>query len=229
MAYPTTYATWVDLIKDWIDVDDLSDSQIQVCLDLGQTHLNKNLNSQFMEALDTITVAVSDVPIDLLAQIPDYNRVRVISSSQNGRPLLPLPYNEFQMKVSQYYWDGQVYYAAPQWPWWYAIEAMQLYIWPPAGVASELEVSYYKKVPHLATGVDSNTFTLYHPDLLIYAACAEVSKFIVEDERVPLWQASRDDGITQANAEAKDAKMGSTPLRRQVTMFQTVGTQFGWY
>ena len=227
MAFPTTYAGWVQIIKDWIDVDELSDSKIQVCLDLGHTTLNSDLNSQLMESQAPITVVTAGVPLDLLAHVPDYSRIRVLSSGQNGQPLLGLPFNEYQKRVGNSYVDGAPYWGEPDHPWFYSIEAMQLYVWPPAAATSALELSYYKIVTPLGAGVESNEFTDHHPDLLLYAACLEVSRFIVEDERIPVWQQAYEAGVLRANEEAKAAKMGSTPLRRMVNLYQTRGTYPG--
>lgn len=232
MAYPTTYTAWIDYLKDMIDVEDLTDAQIGISLDLAQTRLQRELNSQYMEATLPIVVASATLPIDLAAEAPLFDRMILLASSQNGLPLEAVPFDQYQKMYGEAYWDGSTPVDFPATPLFYSIAAQQLYTFAPAAVDSTLTLTYYTKVPHLeTTAQETNVFSINHPDLLTFAACVEISGFIVEDERIPVWQGRYADALAKANENAKDSKLGSTPLRRRVTMYQTSGSNvwpWGW-
>jgi hypothetical protein len=63
----------------------------------------------------------------------------------------------------------------------------------------------------------SNTFTTRHEDILLYAACLAAAVYQVEDERVPLWKSEYERIKSEINSASPKIKMGSTPLRRQIT------------
>jgi hypothetical protein len=71
-------------------------------------------------------------------------------------------------------------------------------------------------VPRISENRDSNIFTEYHSDALLYAACLEAASYMVEDERIPTWQSAYVGAVKGANIEPGDIKKGSTPLVRRV-------------
>jgi hypothetical protein len=61
-----------------------------------------------------------------------------------------------------------------------------------------LEFDYYQQIPALATaspgdGTQTNWLMTAHPDLYLFGAMAEAEAFGVNDERMPMWKARRDD------------------------------------
>lgn len=212
----TTYAGWLAGLKAWIDSDDLSDDVFAVCLLLAQTRLNRELDSQYMEAVAVIPVITSGLPIPLMTAVPDYNRVRLVTSSQNLLPLESLAFNEYQMHVSGKYGDGSPIGDNSDKPGEYAIEGLSLYVVPYASGGSTLTIHYYKKVPPIGPTLNTNVFTESHFDALLFASCLEVSRYIVEDERIPVWEAAYQNAVQSIGTVAAQSKLGSTPLRRQV-------------
>jgi|SRR5215471_2551236 len=210
----TTYAGWLNGLKQWIDVDDLTDDIFATCLQLAQVRLNRELNSQWMEGNAPLTVVTPGIPLSLISGIPDYNRVRLVVSSQNLLPLEVQAFNEYQLKVSELYGQGVAPSPTSELPCWYAIESLSLYVAPYAAADSTLTVYYYKQITPISPTNDSNVFTQKHFDCMLYASCLEVSRFIVEDERIPVWQTAYDDAIAKINSTAVRSKLGSTPLRR---------------
>jgi hypothetical protein len=212
----TTYAGWIEGLKQWIDVEDLSDDIFAVCLQLAQVRLNRELNSQWMESNHPITVITPSIPLSLTTAIPDYNRVRLVVSSQNLLPLEARAFNEYQKSIADLYGDGQAISPQSEKPCEYAIESQSLYIAPYPAAASIITVYYYVLVPPISVSLNNNIFTDHHFDVLLYASCLEISRYIVEDERVPLWEQAFQDAIASVNGVAVKSKMGSTPLRRVV-------------
>jgi hypothetical protein len=219
MALANTYIEWLDLLREWVDVDDLSNSQITTSLALAQIRLNRELDSQYMEAQVTVPTQTPPAPIDLVTAIPDFNRVRLVTLTSTGQPFETVAINEFQKLVALANGgsgNGNSFY--------YAIEGQKLNIFPHLEAGTDITVFYYMMVPTLnATTVQTNIFTIYHADALLFAAALELSKFIVEDERITTWEQSYQNALKASNAMAKNAKMGSTHLRRNFTMFSQAG------
>ena len=211
MAFPTTYAAWLTYIRDWIGADEYSDSQIAAFLDLGQVRLNTDLATFYMEKLHHMTILAPDVeePISLVTEIPDFNKIRLVSVQGVG-PLDVAALNEYVEKAQ----DLTNTDITPQL---YNIDAGELFIWPWPAEDAVVDIHYYEMVPLLSASLDTNTFSIRHPDMLLYAASLEASAYMVEDERIPVWEAKYAAGVISNNTSSTKIKMGSTPLKRQIT------------
>lgn len=212
MAYPTTYAGWIDCIRKTLDLDDYDDDTIGGYISLAQTRLNRELNSQWMEKNSQLTIAVSP-SVAIIPTVPDYNRVRLVSPATGGLPLDVLAFNEYKTLVAGNNSGGQA-------PINYAIEGQKLYIYPVPVVGDIFDFYYYAMVPEITILAPSNIFTQYHPDMFIYASCLEGTRFIVEDERIPIWNDAYNQGLVSSDNVAKNSKMGSTPLKRQIKLYK---------
>jgi hypothetical protein len=137
----------------------------------------------------------------------------LVSPNSGGPPLNVLGFNEYKQKVAENPSGGQD-------PANYAIFAQKLYVYPYPAVGDIFNVYYYMLVPEISGSVASNIFTTYHPDALLYASCLEGSRFIVEDERIPTWNDAYGQAIDASNLVAKQSKMGSTPLKRQISLYK---------
>jgi hypothetical protein len=209
MAFPTTLADWRIYVKDFINADDYTDAQIDTFLDLAQTRLNKEMSSYAMEAMFPHTiVGPANVPIDLPTVLADFNKIRLINAVGVG-PLDVQAINEIKKTI-----EGDP--ASQDDPARYCIDAKKLYIFPWPAVSDVIEIYYYKKIPLLGPGVDSNVFTTDHPDALLFAACLEAAPYQIEDERIPIWENKYVTALAVANNESNRIKMGSTPLRREI-------------
>lgn len=213
MAYPTNYAEWVDFVRDFLDVDDFDNDRVSGFLSLAQTRLNRELNSQWMEKQSQLTIAAG-VSVPIVPTIPDYNRVRLISPASGGLPLDTLAFNEYKTLLGTNSSGGQRPFSN------YSIEGQSLYIYPIPTVGDVFDFYYYMMVPEISDSVASNVFTQYHPDILLVAACLAGSFFIVEDERIPTWERAYNGALDSINGVAKNAKMGSTPLKRNITLYR---------
>lgn len=54
------------------------------------------------------------------------------------------------------------------------------------------EVRYYQRPEALSESNQTNWFTMYTPDLLLFASLLEMTPFLKVDERIPTWQAMYD-------------------------------------
>lgn len=209
MGWPTTFAGWIERVKTWLDVPDLSDDVFGYCLDSANERLNRDLNSQWMENSYDYTVIDSE-PIDLRSEIPDYNRMRLVTI-RGYLPLLAVALNEYRKEVIEN--TGTT-------PRVYCISAMKLYIWPLPTVDDVIDIDYYVKVPALSSSTPSNVFSENHPDALLYAALLEATPFLTEDERLETWAVFYTGIRDSINVTADRANKGSSPLTREVKVMR---------
>jgi len=210
MAFPTTLNGWIAYVRNWIGADEYSDAQIGNFLDLAQVRMNTDLMSFYMEKLFSYTVLAAGLnqPINLVTVLPDFGKIRLVSVQGVG-PLDVAALNEYVAKAQN---PNNTYYV----PRIYSIDANKLYIWPWPAEGDIVDIHYYEKVPLLSATINSNTFTLKHPDLLLYASSLEAAPYMVEDERIPVWESKYMTGVLIANAASNKIKLGSTPLLRRV-------------
>jgi hypothetical protein len=213
MAFPVTLQGWVSYVRNWIGADDYSDAQIGNFIDLAHVRLNTDLMSYPMEKLFHHTILAPDhqQPIDLAMTIPDFGKVRLVSVQGIGA-LDVAALNEYVDKAGDL--TNTCYI-----PELYNIDHQMLYIWPWPAEDAVVDIHYYEKVPTLSSSLNTNTFSLYHPDLLLYAATLEAAPYMVEDERIPVWEAKYATGVMTANSAVSKIKMGSTPLLRKISGF----------
>jgi hypothetical protein len=217
MPLATTYAGWLQLIRDWLDIagPDVTDAQISYSLQLGQDELNKSLNSWRMEKSAPLTAITSNVPIDM-SGITDFSRIQLITGGTFNQPLQALAFNELMAMLAAITAGAQ----APTNYCYYAIQGQSLYTVPMPAAGDVFTVFYYQLVPSLSVSVATNVFSQYHEEALLYASLVAASQFIAEDERTPAWVALAANAVETINLSSKGSKMGSTPLVRQ---FETYG------
>jgi len=60
---------------------------------------------------------------------------------------------------------------------------------PTPALAYDFEVLYYERVQPLDSSNQTNWFTIYAPQALLYGSLLQAMPFLKNDDRVPLWQA----------------------------------------
>lgn len=60
---------------------------------------------------------------------------------------------------------------------------------PTPGVAYDFEVLYYERVQPLDSSNQTNWFTIYAPQALLYGTLLQAMPFLKNDDRIPMWQA----------------------------------------
>lgn len=211
LTNPDTYAGWITLIREWLDIagQDVTDNQIGYSLTLAQDELNKVLNSWRMEK-DAPLTALVDGPLPL-SGIADFNRVQLITAQPYDQPLLAWAFNELVAAKAEVAAGGR---DNPAQKTHYAIQAQKVHTFPTAATGDVLTIYYYGIVPPLSVSVPTNIFSTYHEEALLYASLVAASQFISEDERTPGWVQLLNQAVTSINDASKGSKMGSTPLVR---------------
>jgi hypothetical protein len=207
MGWPTSYEGWIARLKEWLTVVDLPDTVFGYCLDSANQRLNRDLNSQWMEASFPYTIVDAN-PIDIIAEVADFNRMRLVTP-RGALPLKVKAINEFKVAVAENpsgSGDPEIY----------TVNAMKLFIWSPPVAGTIIDIDYYVDVPPLSDAVNSNIFTIKHPDAYLYASLLEATPFIAEDERLETWTTFYNNIREAINVTADRANKGSTPLQRQL-------------
>jgi hypothetical protein len=176
--------------------------------------LNADVDSLATEAppVDYACTGLEVWPLDISALgISDYNRM-ILVNAEGGPAMDAKAINEMVDLIASN--------ASPaSKPVAYAIQASQLYVWPVPSQGTTLQIRYSKKVPYLSDVVDSNIYTLNHQTAFLYAALIAAEPYIAEDERLPTWKGLYVGQIDTINLTAKQARMGSTPLKREINVY----------
>ena len=72
---------------------------------------------------------------------------------------------------------------------------------PTPDLAYNYEVLYYERVQPLDSSNQSNWFTQYAPQALLYGSLLQAMPFLKNDERIPMWQAQYQQVIATLQAE----------------------------
>jgi hypothetical protein len=63
---------------------------------------------------------------------------------------------------------------------------------PTPSAAYDFEVLYYERVQPLDSSNQTNWFTIYAPQALLYGSLMQAMPFLKNDERMPMWQQNYD-------------------------------------
>jgi hypothetical protein len=72
---------------------------------------------------------------------------------------------------------------------------------PTPDLAYNYEVLYYERVQPLDVTNQTNWFTQYAPQAMLYGSLLQAMPFLKNDERMPMWQAQYDRVIATLKAE----------------------------
>lgn len=221
MAWPTTTVAWRDFIRKWLDVDDsmaVTNEALETFLDMATDSLNADVDSLATEAapVDYACTGSEVWPLDISALgINDYNRM-ILVNAEGGPSMDAKAINEMVNLIA-------TNTPPTTYPVAYAVQANQLYVWPAPSAGTVLQIRYSKKVPYLSATVNSNIYTLNHQSAFLYAALIAAEPYIAEDERLDTWKALYNGQISTINLTAKQARMGSTPLTREFSVYGVPG------
>jgi hypothetical protein len=91
-----------------------------------------------------------------------------------------------------------------------------LRFWPPASASApiaNLKIEVVKVLPSLSASQTTNALLREAPDCYLSGSCAEASKFLQHDERIPVWTADRDAGFKELRILTERRLYGASPRR----------------
>lgn len=83
-----------------------------------------------------------------------------------------------------------------------------------------LRLTYWQGVPALSDSATTNWLLTSHPDIYLYASLIQVAMFLVEDERVPMWEAKLDKSLEAMRVHNWNLQFGGGQMRRR---FKAIG------
>ena len=117
-----------------------------------------------------------------------------VGATQIRTPLFPRSYEYCRM-----YWPDEDLTAQPQF---YADYDYNNYLFSPTPEAAyPFELLYYQLPPLLDAINQTNWSTDYAPNALLHGALVQASRFLKNDERVPLWQSTYERDLQLLNGE----------------------------
>ena len=82
----------------------------------------------------------------------------------------------------------------------------------PAPTTGTVTIDYFQNIPALTVSNTTNWLMTKHPDLYLFATCAQAEVFIWNDDRLPLWKARTEELIEQINKATAKERYGGRRL-----------------
>ena len=171
-----SYSTLKTAVSNWLDRDDLTD-RLPEFISLAKSTFNRVLRIRAMEttvsdttpsgskedALPTGYLQMREIhlttsPVASLAYITPEIMYRIRAGSNNGKPNA------------------------------YTIVGDNILFGPTPDDAYTYSITYYKSFDALSDSTATNWLILNAPDLYLYGTLLQAEPFLMNDERVPLWE-----------------------------------------
>ena len=193
-----TYSTLQTAVANWLDRDDLTD-RITEFIALSEATFNRVLRLRAMET----TVADATPSGSKEDALPTgYLQMREIHLTTT--PVVSLAYitPEIMYRIRAGSTSGK--------PNSYTIVGDNILFGPTPDGVYDYSMTYYKSFDALADGTQTNWLILNAPDLYLYGTLLQAEPFLMNDQRVPLWEK----GVRQVindlqNQDDKDRHSGS--------------------
>ena len=171
-----TYSTLQTAVANWLDRNDLTD-RIPEFISLAEATFNRVLRLRAMET----TVADATPSGSKEDALPSgYLQMREIHLSTT--PVVSLAYitPEIMYRIRAGSTSGK--------PNSYTIVGDNILFGPTQEGAYDYSMTYYKAFDALADNAPTNWLVLNAPDLYLYGTLLQAEPFLMNDERVPLWE-----------------------------------------
>jgi hypothetical protein len=177
----TTYAELKTAVESWLD-HQLFTNRVPEFIALFEACANRRLRVRQMETSTSLTPSSGSatLPSDYLA----WRRV-----TWTGATRVELEY------VHPSYLQAAYPSSPTDVPRIFTIEGATLKVRPVDDTA--LEFDYYEKIDALSDAHTTNWLLTAHPDVYLFGALVEAEMFGVNDERMPLWKARRDEILAE--------------------------------
>ena len=171
-----SYSTLQTAVSNWLDRDDLSD-RIPEFISLAEATFNRVLRIRAMETTlaDTTPSGSKEDPLPT-----GYLQLREIHLTTS--PIVSLAYitPEIMYRIRSGSISGK--------PTNYTILGDNLLFGPTPDGAYDYSITYYKAFTELSDVAPTNWLILNAPDLYLYGTLLQAEPFLMNDERVGLWE-----------------------------------------
>ena len=194
MAVEMTYASLVTDISSYLERTDTATlEKIPTFIMLAEQVISTEI--QFLGNL-TVVTSTMNVGEPIIVKPARWRKTVSINLIDNNRrqPVFLRKYEYLRN-----YWpnatqtDTPVYYCDYDYTHWLVA--------PTPDLAYNYEVLYYERVQPLDVTNQTNWFTQYAPQAMLYGSLLQAMPFLKNDERIPMWQAQYDRVIATLKAE----------------------------
>ena len=202
-----TYDELKTAIGTWLNRTDLT-SYYDTFIDNAEAEFNRNIRHRDMVQRSDATADSQylTLPTDWLEAI----NVKITTGTY--RPL-------FQLSIE----TGDVFRNARNntsgSPSYFAIVDKTLELIPTPSTSQTLELIYYSKIPALSDSNTSNWLSTSHPDIYLFGTLKQASIFLMEDERVPLFENAYTKAIQELEEANEKAKYSVGSLIKRVRTY----------
>ena len=197
----SNYTELKTAVANWLDRDDLTD-RIPEFIALAEARFNRVLRLRSMEAKYTANTVAAQRNLALPASYIQMRNFQV-----NTSPLTTLSY--VTPEIYDRLWGGSTQGT----PKFYTILADEVSLGPIPASAQEVEMLFYKKFENLSGSVATNWLITNGPDIYLYGAMLEAEPFIMNDERVQLWAAALERGVSDLQEQDNKDRHSGSALR----------------
>ena len=197
----SNYTELQTAVANWLDRDDLTD-RIPEFIALAEARFNRVLRLRSMEAKYTANTVASQRNLALPASYIQMRNFQV-----NTSPLTTLSY--VTPEIYDRVWGG----STSGTPKFYTILANEVSFGPIPGSVMEVEMLFYKKFENLSGSVATNWLITNAPDIYLYGSMLEAEPFIMNDERVQLWAAALERGVSDLQEQDNKDRHSGSALR----------------
>ena len=200
----TTYGELKAAVKSWLDRSDL-DSRIEDFIRLGQSRVYRKLRSPMNEKIVNYTDADDGFGADYIEVPNDF--LEAVTLSFDGKILTRITSQAYLQKVSA---DDSA-----REPTFLARAGGRFYFYPaPQSEDPTVTLHYWYSNPYFDDDLDADDVLLNSPGLFLFSALMEAKGFLMDDERVPAWEARYQTEIGEVNeqAETSDTSGGTTSV-----------------
>ena len=202
----TTYAELKSTIADYLNRTDLT-AIIPTFISLAEANFQRNVRHWRMHkrAEATLETEFSAVPSDYLEAVRWH-----ISTAPPSVIEYASPVEIMKKKTETNNNSGR--------PELFALVNSEFQVFPTPNQAYSSELLYYSKVPILSDSNTSNWLLEDHPDLYLYASLQASAPYLMQDERITLWNELYLSATQNLIASSETAR-SSGSLRMRVTTF----------
>lgn len=199
MAAITNYTTLLAAVADYLNRSDLTSfvpNFVQAC----EMKLYRDLRLRAMETALSVTISSGVAAVPASPAFLDLKFAYVNTSPVQSLDMVP---------PDQIYAKYPVRSGAAEIPQLIAVEGSNFIFGPYPGDYT-IKGIYYAKLAPLATSTnETNWFTTYATDALLYGSLMEAESFLVGDERIPVWKMGFEYALRSIEKHERRGRYGS--------------------
>lgn len=194
----STYADLKTAIANWARRSDLTDI-IPDLIALAESRIWRSLRTREME--ESFSSAISSGTVAVPTGYLEMKRVSLAGA----------PARQLKRRPADWIIENYPTRSADSRPAFFAIEDGYLIFGPYPDSAYTVEGVYYKRPDALSASNTTNWLLTNHPNVLLFGALAELEPYVVNDERIAIWERKFGAALADAQlANDHEAFSGST-------------------